>query len=103
MTIEEFEALIQKAEKQLGETLSPSRSNNGRWSVMKTGPSFEDVDDGTLMDVVAKLQEWATPPKPETVTITVPYAHASWYAKNGGNPAVLLACKEAIAPYEQAK
>lgn len=102
--IDEFEQLVLKAEKQLGDTLYIERNDKGTWKAIKDGPDCEDIYDATFAEVVAKLKEWAKPKKPDAVTITLPYNSAKgiadriWCTPHG--IAVNAACREAIKPYE---
>lgn len=52
-----------------------------------------------LPEMIDQLSRAATPPKPETVTINVPFEHAVWYAANGANPPTVEACRQAIAQW----
>lgn len=106
MTVDELEALIAKVESQVGKVLIKRDEYKRTWSLVKTGLADEDLYECTLREVVAKLREWATPPKPETLTIEVPFSWA-WsralneYFKEGTISAVDAACVEAIKPWSQ--
>lgn len=102
----EFGDLIKKASKQLGCYVELTTFNDGKFALLQAGREYA-VDCGTFEACIAKLKEWATPPKPETITVTVPYYAAVNAAcgtpLNGFVPfssAVQKAFKEAIKPYE---
>lgn len=105
LTVDELEALVKRAMETLGCDI-PIRRDRGGWTAFKKGPPEEDVQDATLPEVIAKLREWATPPKPATLTITVPF---SWAEARAGGPSMQLgdidkvskACREAIKPWAQ--
>lgn len=96
----ELKELIEKASKQLGFYIEVSCFSDGRWS-LKHAYSGYAIDCGTFEACIAKLKEWARPPKPDTMTIAnIPTAHIEWYARNGSNPVFSNLCKEALKPYE---
>jgi len=97
----EFVELIRKASKQIGYYIEVTCFNTGEFS-LKTAKGNYNVDLGTFEECIAKLKEWATPPKPETVTVTVPYYAAVNAAReiHSFSSAVQKAFKEAIKPYE---
>jgi flagellar basal body rod protein FlgF len=107
MTLEELCELRSRAVKQTGRYVDVYLTNDG-WSVI-TGhrSSANDTRNTTIEAVLADLRNLATPPKPPTVTITVPYEWAETIA--GFHPAmtsdclqtVKEACQSAIAPYKQ--
>lgn len=105
LTVDELEALVKRAMETLGCDI-PIRRDRGGWTAFKKGPPEEDVQDATLPEVIAKLREWAAPPKPATLTITVPF---SWAEARAGGPSMQLgdidkvskACREAIKPWAQ--
>jgi len=107
MTVDELEALLTKADKRLDQRLYLERHTDGRWSLTKQGPAKDDVNRGTFADVVAKLQEWATPPKPATLTIEVPFSAAENLAKagrwtsDGCVEPIATIIREAIKPWTQ--
>lgn len=106
MTVDELEALLTKADKRLDQRLYLERHTDGRWSLTKQGPAEDDVNRGTFADVVAKLQEWATPPKPATLTIEVPFSWAErWLSGDGYVPGdcskVDAICRNALKPWTQ--
>lgn len=106
MTVDELEALIAKAESQVGKVLIRRDEYKRTWSLIKTGLSDEDLYECTLREAAAKLREWATPPKPATLTIEVPFSWAENRANGGGGlpqykEQVDSACREALKPWTQ--
>lgn len=79
MTTEEFQQLIDKAESRLGTRLEISRCSNGDWQVDNFVPS-NCVYAATFNEMVEHIRGLANPPKPETVTITIPFEAAVWAA-----------------------
>jgi len=101
MTVDELEALIAKAESQVGKVLIRRDEYKRTWSLIKTGLSDEDLYECTLREAAAKLREWATPPKPATLTIEVPFnnvenlANFKWLPGGRVEPVAAI-CREAI-------
>lgn len=76
MTLDELEKLIKRAEGVLGCIINLSRDSCGKWSVVTSGPpSTRDKYGVGLSDCVDTIKKWATPPKPKTLTITLPTEH----------------------------
>lgn len=108
LTVDELEALIAKVEKTLNCNLYWGRNSHGTWFAYphQCDTTSDNVDGVTLPEVIAKLREWAAPPKPATLTITVPF---SWAEARAGGPSMQLgdidkvskACREAIKPWAQ--
>lgn len=73
MTIDELEKLIKRAEDVLGHKLQMSKLYSDKWSIhIHAGPVKNDLCDATFDECVAQLRKWGTPPKPKTLTITLP-------------------------------
>ena len=105
MTVDEIEELIVSAGKSLNCEVTLIRDDSG-WRAYKKGPSNEDLHDATLPAVIAKLREWATPPKPAMLTIEVPFSWVENRANGGGGlpqykEQVDSACREALKPWTQ--
>lgn len=105
LTVDELEALVKRAMETLGCDI-PIRRDRGGWTAFKKGPPEEDVQDATLPEVIAKLREWATPPRPETLTITVPFDWVQARSSSGNYKAGLSEevdniCREALKPWAQ--
>jgi hypothetical protein len=102
VTIEELEALMKRAEVVTGCKINISRDTAGHWSVYSSGmPETRDRYGVEFGDCVALLKQWATPPKPDFMTIAnIPTAHIEWYAKHGRNPEFSRLCSEALKPYQ---
>jgi len=103
MTVDELEALIKKAETVLGTTVAIGKYHKGSWWMTGNDTSLDNL---ALPDVITQLREWATPPKPETLTITVPFSWVqsrvrSEYFKPGVSDAVDDICREAFKPWAQ--
>ncbi len=108
LTVDELEALIAKVEKTLNCNLYWGRNSHGTWFACphQCDTTSDNVDGVTLPEVIAKLREWATPPKPATLTIEVPF---SWvksrvyyeYFQPGVSDAVDAICREALKPWTQ--
>ena len=108
MTVEDLEDLIRQAEKSIGINIRVRRNADRTWSVVESGSSaMHDLCDVAFDQAVCHLQKLATPPKPETVTITIPFSCAEWAARVASqvNPseskAISAACAEALKPYQQ--
>jgi len=102
MTVDELEALTKKAEKTLGCSVSFGKLHAGVWWLNRyTGDPDDDIADATLTEVIAKLREWARPPKPPTLTVELPFDEAETYAKYGSLTALANACREALKPWTQ--
>lgn len=99
MTVEELEKLRANAAKTLDEWVLVQLDEDG-WDVTKPGSDDDDLRCGTVNQAIAKLKEWATPPKPKTLSIEFPYSIVETYLKNGCYPEIVRAFKKAIAPYE---
>lgn len=99
MTVEELEKLRANAAKTLDEWVIVLFDEEG-WDVTRGGSDEENLRDATFEQAIAKLKEWATPPKPETLSIEFPYSVVETYLKNGCYPEIVKAFKKAIAPYE---
>lgn len=107
MTVDEIEAVIESVSRATDKRVVIGRNDNGTWFAwLPEDPMFRRVDYKPLPEVIAKLREWATPPKPATLTIEVPFSWA-WsralneYFKEGTSSAVDAACVEAIKPWTQ--
>lgn len=69
-----MEELILAAEKQLGYGLLVRRHHLEHWSVLHNiTATSRDLLKATEADIVAKLKEWAKPPRPSTLLIEVPF------------------------------
>lgn len=108
MTVDELEVLIEKVEQTLNCNLFWGRNSQGSWFAypQRSDGRCDHVDGATLPEVIAKLREWATPPKPATLTITVPFSWAEARISGGSFAAgsidaVDTACREAIKPWTQ--
>jgi hypothetical protein len=76
MTIDELEKLIKRAEDVLGLKLRVAREVGGDWHLTVAGPPHTlDAFGITSDQCIAKLKKWATPPKPPSLTFTVPTEH----------------------------
>lgn len=98
MTVEELEELRQKAVKTLGCWVTVFIDERG-WNCSKKGNGNDDMRNGTFEQAVVKLREWARPPKPANLSITLPYEEVSRIANIAAGK-FADACREAIAPYE---
>jgi len=105
MTVDELEALIKKAETVLGTTVAIGKYHKGSWWATN-GSTANGVDSVTHPEVIAKLHEWATPPRPETLTIAVPFEWVQSRADGGNFKAGISEkidniCREALKPWSQ--
>ena len=107
MTVDELEALIAKVEIVANGKVYCGRNLDGTWfvSLNKDGRS-QTLYYRSLPEIIAKLREWATPPKPETLTIEVPFSWAERRVAGfgfvpGDCERVDAICREAIKPWTQ--
>lgn len=98
MTVEDIEKLRESAANRLDSWVLVQLDEDG-WDVTKSGPGTEDLRHGTIEQAVAKLKEWARPPKTASLAVTLSYEEVKRiaYAASGE---LGRACCEAIAPYE---
>ena len=111
MTITELESLLKRAEDVLGHKLQMSKLYSGKWSIhIYAGPICNDFQDATIDECIAKLKQWATPPKPKMLPVLVPIATAEFAAafntpgtseSSAHSRKLSEACREALAPYQQ--
>ena len=97
--MDEFRKLIEKASAQTKGDVAIWFSYNGKWSAEKNGPESEDIEGVPFNEVVATIKEWARPPRPDTLAITLPY-HEVVRLANNVTGTIGRVCSEAIAPYE---
>lgn len=108
MQIADVEILIKKAEAVLGLKIKIERDYDGTWGVLVTRSSVFDKKKMTLSEVIEYLSKLATPPKPpkpETVTVTIPFDTAEYYVERFSERlpvgSILFdACKAAIEQYQ---
>lgn len=107
MTVDEIEAVIESVSRATDKRVVIGRNDNGTWCAwLPEDPMFRRVDYKPLPEVIAKLREWATPPKPATLTIEVPF---TWAEARAGGPSMQLgdidkvsdACRKAVKPWAQ--
>ena len=105
MLVTELEELVRRAESVLGCPVYFSRRSDGQFIARKTGLANEDLSGGTMNDLIETLRRWATPPKPKTVTIEIPFEAAGWAASIANNviqdspKAISDACVAALKPW----
>lgn len=107
MTVDELEEWIARAEKMVGHQIRVVKRYDGNWDLQVADVRVErDLVNGTSKQLISHLLAMATPPKPATLTITVPF---SWAEARAGGPSMQLgdidkvskACREAIKPWAQ--
>ena len=98
MTLEDIEKLREAAANRLGSWVIVQLDEDG-WDVTKSGPGTEDLRHGTVEQAIAKLKEWARPPKPDKLAVTLPYEEVFRIANIAAGK-FADACREALAPYE---
>jgi len=107
MTVDEIEAVIESVSRATDKRVVIGRNDNGTWFAwLPEDPMFRRIDYKPLPEVIAKLREWATPPKPATLTIEVPFSWVENRANGGGGlpqykEQVDAACREAFSPWTQ--
>lgn len=89
--------LIERASKQIGWVRVVHA--NGVWSAF--GPATHELNNATYDQLVAKLKELATPPKPKTLTLDVPYVIVESIAESVLDNELRKICRAAIAPHQQ--
>lgn len=111
MTLEELETLLKRAEDVLGKRVQMTKAYGGKWNVyIEGGPLANDLVGATPDQCITKLKQWATPPKPKTLTFTLQTDYCERvmndfetdgrfvFERNGG---LFNALVEALAPYQQ--
>lgn len=111
MTITELESLLKRADDVLGCRVGWYRNYQGAYTLrQEVHPLKTEVFDATLDECVARLKQWATPPKPDMLPVLVPIATAEFTAEfqatgcsAGAQHARVLSSlfREALKPYQQ--